>query len=147
MKALYAAGAALVAAAAFAPLAAPAQEIALPAPPPDDGPDAVPADRIVRVVVYGNDPCPATTGDEIIVCARRSDSERYRVPEELRDEALDDPENVSWAARAESLEYVGRTGIQSCSTVGPGGFTGCWAEMMRAARDERRAAPGDEPGR
>ncbi|MFN3387622.1 MAG: hypothetical protein ACK40O_01720 [Allosphingosinicella sp.] len=141
MKALYAAGAAVIAAAAFAPLALPAQEIALPAPAGAD-------ERIVRVVVYGNDPCPtAGAAEEIVVCARRPDSERYRVPEPLRDEATDDPENVSWAARAESLEYVGRTGIQSCSTVGPGGFTGCWAEIMRAARDERRAAPGNEPGR
>lgn len=142
MKALYAAGGALVAAAAFVPLALPAQEIALPAPAGSEEP-------VVRVVVYGNDPCPAArAAEEIIVCARRPDSERYRVPRELRDEAaVDDPENVSWAARAESLEYVGRTGIQSCSTVGPGGFTGCWAEMMRAARRDRRAAPGDEPGR
>lgn len=146
MKALYAAGAALVAAAAFAPLAAPAQEITLPAPPQEDA-VGVTAERLVRVVVYGNEPCPTATGDEIVVCARRPDSERYRVPEELRDEVVDDPANVSWAARAQSLEYVGRTGIQSCSTVGPGGFTGCWAEIMRAAREDRRAAPGDEPGR
>ena len=146
MKALYAAGAALVAAAAFAPLAAPAQEITLPAPPEEDAATA-PTQRVVRVVVYGNDPCPVASGDEILVCAREPDSERYRVPEALRDEVVDDPANTSWAARAQALEYVGRTGIQSCSTVGPGGFTGCWAEIMRAAREDRRAAPGDQPGR
>ena len=97
-------------------------------------------DRISRVIVYGNDPCPRGAEGDIIVCGRRPDQERYRVPEELRDEAADeDPESTSWAVRAESLEYVGRTGIQSCSTVGPGGFTGCWNQMMRAARDEQRA--------
>lgn len=102
--------------------------------------------RITRVVIYGNDPCPVSES-EIIVCARRPDKERYRIPQELRDSAdADDPANQSWAARAESLEYAGRTGIQSCSTVGPGGFTGCWAELMRAARGDRRKGDG-EPGR
>ena len=37
-------------------------------------------------------------------------------------------------SRARAIEYVGRTGIQSCSTVGPGGFTGCWEQMVRAWR-------------
>ena len=97
-------------------------------------------ERVSRVVIYGNDPCPrATEGNDIVICARRPETERYRIPRELRDDAADDdPESISWAVRAQSLEYAGRTGIQSCSTVGPGGFTGCWAELMRAAREERR---------
>ena len=93
-------------------------------------------ERVTRVVVYGNDPCPRGSGDEIVVCARRPDNERYRIPEELRGEGL--RESESWAVRAQSLETVGDTGIQSCSTVGPGGFTGCWEEMMRQAREARR---------
>jgi hypothetical protein len=106
------------------------------------------AERITRVTVYGSERCPrATTTGEIVICARRPDNERYRIPKEIRDrEASDNPENTSWAERAQSLEYVGRTGIQSCSTVGPGGFTGCWAELMRSARGER-ARSGTEPGR
>lgn len=97
-------------------------------------------DTIRRLIVYGNDPCPAS-GDEIVVCARRPEGERFRIPEGLRDEAQDpSPESESWAVRAESLEYVGETGIQSCSTVGPGGQTGCWEHLMRQAREERRAA-------
>lgn len=108
---------------------------------------AATADRVSRVIVYGNDPCPRGAEGDIVICGRRGERERYRIPEELRDDATaDDPESTSWAVRATSLEYVGRTGIQSCSTVGPGGFTGCWAELMRAARDERRTAEG-EPGR
>ena len=103
------------------------------------------ADRVSRVIVYGNDPCPRGD-DELVICGRRPERERYRIPQELRDDAAaPDPENESWAVRAQSLEYVGRTGIQSCSTVGPGGFTGCWAELMRAARAERRTE--GEPGR
>jgi hypothetical protein len=105
-------------------------------------------ERVRRLVVYGRDPCPrATSGDEIVVCARRPETERYRIPKELRDEAsADDPESTSWAVRAEALEYVGRTGIQSCSTVGPGGVSGCWNEMVRAWRKDRRTGDG-EPGR
>jgi hypothetical protein len=104
-------------------------------------------ERIRRLVVYGRDPCPrAASGDEIVVCARRPETERYRIPKELRDQGSDDPDSTSWAARAEALEYVGRTGIQSCSTVGPGGFTGCWNEMVRAWRRDRATGDG-EPGR
>ena len=95
-------------------------------------------ERVRRLIVYGGDPCPrAASGDEIVVCGRRPETERYRIPKELRDQPSDDPENTSWAVRAESLEYVGRTGTQSCSTVGPGGFTGCWDQMVRAWRAER----------
>jgi hypothetical protein len=100
-------------------------------------------EKVNRVVIYGRDPCPRGTGDEIVVCARRPESERYRIPEAVR-EGSDNPENDSWAVRAETIEYVGRTGIQSCSTVGPGGVSGCWEQMVRAWRADRRvgAAPG-----
>jgi hypothetical protein len=97
-------------------------------------------DRIRQVIVYGNDPCPTGVGGEVVVCARRPDTDRYRIPENLREgERVRGGE--SWAARAESLETVGDSGIQSCSTTGPGGFTGCWAEMMRQARQARRQNP------
>jgi hypothetical protein len=104
-------------------------------------------ERIRRVIVYGRDPCPrAASGDEVVICGRRAETERYRIPKELRDEAADDdPESTSWAVRAESLEYAGRTGIQSCSTVGPGGVSGCWNELVRAWRQDRRTE--GEPGR
>lgn len=98
-------------------------------------------ERATQVIVYGNDPCPrVTAGDQIIVCARRPERERYRIPEAFRnDERLRDSE--SWASRFESVEDAGETGIGSCSTVGPAGFTGCWEEMMQQYRKERRANP------
>ena len=103
-------------------------------------------ERVERVVVYGKDPCPPSSGDEITVCARLPETERYRIPEELRDEATeDDPASEAWASRVESFEYVGATGIQSCSPVGPSGFTGCWAQMVRQAREERRQMEQDQP--
>lgn len=100
--------------------------------------------NIRREIVYGTDPCPRGKPDEVVICARRPDRDRYRIPEALR-EPSDDPENQSWANRAEALEYVGRSGVQSCSTVGPGGFTGCWNQMIRQSREERRAAREEGP--
>jgi hypothetical protein len=116
--------------------------------PVSAGAQSSPQERIRRLVVYGKDPCPrAENGEEIVVCARRPETERYRIPKELRGSITgDDPESTSWAARAEALEYVGRSGIQSCSTVGPGGVSGCWNEMVRAWRRDRRTGDG-EPGR
>ena len=94
-------------------------------------------DEIGYVIVYGNDPCPRSTDSEVVVCARKPEGERYRIPEKYRD-AGPRQSRDSWANRAKSFEYVGRTGIQSCSTVGPGGWTGCFAQMLAAARAERR---------
>ena len=92
--------------------------------------------RINQLIIYGDDPCPQSTNDEIIVCARLPDSERYRVPEVVRDNP-NAPQNQSWANRAIELSYVGRTGPDSCSTSGPGGFTGCFNQMVNQARAER----------
>jgi hypothetical protein len=109
-------------------------------------PAAAQSDRIAKVIVYGSDPCPSSAdGQEVVICARRPERERYRIPKELRDRR-NGGENPSWAERAESLEYVGRSGAQSCSTVGPGGFTGCYNQMARAWRKDRsKTSTGEEP--
>ena len=98
------------------------------------GPEDV---RVNQLIVYGTDPCPVSA-DEITVCARRPEADRYRIPEPLRDR--EGPASNSWANRALELQYVGRSGIQSCSTVGPGGATGCLAQLIDQARAERRGA-------
>lgn len=97
------------------------------------GPDDV---RINQLVVYGEDPCPESTNEEITVCARKPDAERYRIPEDLRSNP-NDPVNQSWANRATEMQYVGRSGIGSCSTTGPGGMIGCYNDLVRQARAER----------
>ena len=38
-------------------------------------------EKIRYIIVYGTDPCPRTTRDEIIVCSRRPETERLRIPE------------------------------------------------------------------
>ena len=87
-------------------------------------PVAAAREQVRRVVVYGAEPCPPSTADEIIVCARRPETERYRIPENLRNDP-NDPANDTWTKRATELQYVGQSGIGSCSPVGPGGATGC----------------------
>lgn len=102
-----------------------------------------PADteKVKQVFVYGDDACPKSEGDEIVVCARMPDNDRYRIPKELRDDP-NAPGNQAWAKRARTLETVGATGIQSCSPVGAGGQTGCFAQLARAAKEERKTMLG-----
>lgn len=99
-------------------------------------------DTIAEIIVYGNDPCPRSTDDEVVVCARKPEAERYRIPEKLR-QGGSRQSRQAWAARAKSLEYVGRSGIQSCSPVGPGGHTGCLEQLIGTARAEARELNGD----
>ena len=105
-------------------------------------------DKIAEVIVYGNDPCPRSTDSAIVVCARKPESERYRIPERYRDSGPRQSREA-WANKARSFEYVGRTGIQSCSAVGPGGETGCLQNMIDRAKAESmeagtKAAPPPE---
>lgn len=104
---------------------------------------AAPADteKVKQVIVYGDDPCPTSDTGEILVCARLPDQDRYRIPKELRTDP-NDPRVQSWASRAKSIEYVGRSGTESCSPVGAGGFTGCFEQLARAAKEERKAMLG-----
>jgi hypothetical protein len=95
--------------------------------------------KINQLIVYGDDPCPESTADQITVCARKGENERFRIPEALRDDPRA-PGRESWTNRAEALEYVGRSGTDSCSPVGGGGFTGCFTQLMRQARAERMGA-------
>ncbi|MBA3942060.1 MAG: hypothetical protein C0520_12695, partial [Sphingopyxis sp.] len=38
------------------------------------------AEKINQVIVYGDDKCEQSSPDEIVVCNRLPESERYRVP-------------------------------------------------------------------
>ena len=122
----------VLAAAAVAAAPAAAQDAEVPA--------AVDA-RVNQLIVYGEDSCPPSTEEEIIVCARLPEVERYRIPEPLRPNP-NDPRGRSWGDRAIELSYVGRSGIGSCSPVGPGGFIGCHNQLVNEARAERRGREG-----
>ncbi len=111
-------------AAAFAAVPAAAQEDA--------------GDRVNTVIVYGDDECPQSSDTEIVVCARMDESERYRIPEALRQSSS--PENEPWASKVRAYETVGNFGALSCSPVGSGGELGCTAKMIEAAYEERRTS-------
>ena len=93
--------------------------------------------EVSEIIVYGVDPCPRSTDDEVVVCARKPESERYRIPEKLR-QGGSLQSRQSWANRATAIETYGRTGINSCSPVGPAGFTGCTQQLINQAFKERR---------
>ena len=99
-----------------------------------------PGDTVSVVDVFGEDPCPESTGDAIVVCRRMDEDERYRIPEPLR--GSNSPANESWASRVRSYEAVGDFGPLSCSPVGAGGELGCTAQLIEAAYEEKRTGPG-----
>src|SRR6476469_3855174 len=89
-------------------------------------------DRILTI--FGEDKCPENT-----ICVRAKESERYRIPKDLRQDAIIAPKNQAWAAKAQStLDAGAKTGTGSCTAVGPGGYTGCFAQQARAAKAERQ---------
>ncbi|MEP5937638.1 MAG: hypothetical protein ABJ239_04880 [Erythrobacter sp.] len=92
-------------------------------------------DKVNMVIVYGDDDCPQPDGDEITVCARKAEGERYRIPSNLR--TSNSTENTAWTRRVESYEMVGKFGTESCSPAGAGGFTGCAQQFIDTAFDER----------
>ena len=62
----------------------------------------------IHLAVFGNDPCPKGEGDEIVVCARFPESERYRIPKKLRDEkAAEARRDQSWVARSRDIDQAG----------------------------------------
>jgi hypothetical protein len=91
--------------------------------------------RVNQLIIYGEDECPQSTEGEITVCARLDESERYRIPPDLRQSS--DPANQPWAARVKSFEAVGAFGPLSCTPTGLGGELGCTAKMIEAAYEER----------
>lgn len=98
--------------------------------------------EVAEVIVYGNDPCPRSTDDQVVVCARRPEAERYRIPEKLRSGGTRQ-QTEAWAKKARVLETVGSTGINSCSPVGPAGYTGCLTQVIREAREQRQQTNSD----
>jgi len=98
--------------------------------------------EVAEVIVYGTDPCPRSTDDQVVVCARRPEAERYRIPEKLRSSGTRQ-QTEAWAKKARVLETVGSTGINRCSPVGPGGYTGCLTQVIREAREQRQQTNSD----
>ena len=103
---------------------------------------STPPERTSVLYTYGDEPCPEAQEGEIVVCAQRPESERYRVPKELREELKEDEVvgGGSWTSAVEGYENVARASRpNSCSSVGSYGFTGCAAAALRDWFEARRA--------
>ena len=92
-----------------------------------------------EIVVFGTDPCPRATDDEVVICRRLPESMRYRMPETYRDTSTFQ-ERQTWTNKSKTLQTVGSTGIGRCSAVGPGGHTGCLMQEIQTARQARQEA-------
>ena len=100
---------------------------------------AAPEPKVNALIVYGDDKCPISTDDTITVCARKSEGERYRIPENLREHAS--PQNEAWNNKVIAYETVTKTGTMSCSAVGAGGWTGCSGKLINDAYAEKTLDP------
>lgn len=85
------------------------------------------------LTIFGDDKCPADT-----ICVVAPETERFRIPKQFR-ERLASPDSISWAVRSQATLTEGKTGTDSCSTVGAGGWTGCFMKQMQEARAEDKA--------
>ncbi|KQM98146.1 hypothetical protein ASE78_07770 [Sphingomonas sp. Leaf25] len=111
---------------------------------------ADPPRKVRNATVYGEEPCPkAADPEEIVVCARLGESERYRIPKRFRDQPSQASGDSAWSARVDTAMEAARIGRpNSCSPVGDGGQTGCTQAMLRqwfAERRQTRAAESDIP--
>ena len=95
-------------------------------------------EKVNQIIVFGDDPCPVAAEGEITVCARKDESERFRIPEPLRE--TPSVRNDAWSNRVVAYETVGAAGTLSCSPVGAGGSTGCTQKLIDAAFAEKRGA-------
>lgn len=118
--------AALSGAIAGATLAAPA-----PASAQDKG-----GDKVNMVIAYSEDECPEAREGEIVVCEILVESERYRIPSNLR--VSDNPANVSRSRQVDKIRYSGAFGIMSCDPAGAGGSLGCTQQMIDAAYADKK---------
>ncbi|HEY6916801.1 MAG TPA: hypothetical protein VI381_04100 [Allosphingosinicella sp.] len=111
-----------------------------PAQPQDEAAGQTQAStRTINIIVYGDDACPEPdNSDEIVVCGRRPESDRYRIPKALRGKK-EESGAMAWTTQMEMLDQDMRyTRPNSCSAVGSGGMTGCVQQSIDQWRAERR---------
>jgi hypothetical protein len=104
------------------------------------------SDRIIDI--YGNDRCPSSGGQGIVVCHRHPETERYRIPKDLR-ESEPAPQAAGGNAGAMSaVASTGGTGVQvnSCNSIGAGVGAGCTKQGLDAWKANQRQQKKDEAG-
>jgi hypothetical protein len=101
-----------------------------------DDPSSPDGEKVNQLIIYGEDPCPASNEGEITVCARKPEAERYRIPEPLR--GVDRPTAQTWSNKVEAYETVGAFGTLSCTPAGAGGWQGCTQKLIDRAYAEKK---------
>ena len=102
------------------------------------------ADRILDI--YGDEKCPSSNGEQIVVCRHHDIKEKYRIPKDLRDQ-----ESVPQAVQNNGLAAVNSTGgtgvqINSCNSIGAGVSAGCTKQEVDNWAAQKAAAKKDEEG-
>lgn len=100
-------------------------------------------DRVRSVTITGDQKCPESTPEEVVVCSRINPDEQYRIPKEMRDAAEVPAGRTSWVNRAATIDQVSRVagGLpNTCSPIGTGGQSGCAQMWNRLHAAEKRAA-------
>ena len=96
------------------------------------------APRFISVIVYGEDGCPKEHDGEIVVCARKPEGERYRIPKALR-RVPDTIGSQGWGSTVANMDADARQYIPgSCSVFGSNGQTGCTRAMLHQWNLERQ---------
>jgi hypothetical protein len=101
--------------------------LAQAATPPNPAP--APAEPLIATACR-----PDGDPDDIMVCGRRNQGGGYRLPAPDRFDPAGPIDSVS--RERHRLLDVGAVGIDSCSPVGPGGFTGCELNDWRHADEQ-----------
>lgn len=102
---------------------------------PANKPTAYETYRSRTVTVYGNDACPKPLDpEEIVVCARRPEEERYRF-KQLESDFGERLEQGGSDRVLGAMDAGNAGGPGSCSTVGPNGSAGC--SMKFIAREKK----------
>lgn len=92
---------------------------------------AAPAEAPPRIV----ERCADAGGEEILVCGERGRDESYRLPP--KPEGFDPwGDAASVSRQRNALIGPGPAGLGSCSTVGPGGWTGCDVIAIKKAEEQ-----------
>lgn len=104
------------------------------------------AEKVTQIPVYGDDECaPSVDENEIVVCVRFDETERYRIPPNLREDP-NNPKTQAWALRVRALETVGAFGTDSCSPAGAGGFTGCTNQLINNYYNAQKTSADAQAG-
>ena len=89
---------------------------------------------VTRRILSGE--CPRVEpGQEIVVCGRRDEDDRYRLP--LRSDRFDPRAGIASVSRERNRLLEGEAGgLGSCTNVGPGGMTGCFGKGVDRRRQQ-----------